>query len=86
MILEKAMTTGKDKSNEIKAVALLSVRETRMSYFNSIEDVLEALSIVTVGVVKKMHNEITVTVEGNNMTTGRRDITLHPKLVPKLVS
>lgn len=38
-------------------------------YFNSIKCVLETIPIVTVRVVEKMHNEIMVTVESNEMTS-----------------
>lgn len=69
MFLANALTTGKEESKESRAVDLMSVRETRMSYFHSIGGVPEALSIMTMGVVKEMHNRINVTVEGKKMTT-----------------
>lgn len=49
----------------------MSVGETRISCFNSIDGVLEALPIVTVVVVKEIHNEIDVTVQDQRERTGR---------------
>lgn len=62
MLLAKPSTVQKEEPNECKAAALMTVRETRISYFNIIEHVLKAHSIVTVGVVMNMQTGINETV------------------------
>lgn len=76
MIPGNALRFGKQQSNEGRVVASMSLRETKISNFNSIENVLVAICIVTVGVVKEMHYGINVSVERKRMTSGRQDIGL----------